>query len=346
MPNYYMVRAMFSNDAHFDEFFKKEIVAVGWSSVNFSSFKANELRNVIWENYYKDSSKRSQSISLALNQALMFKNIKENDRIVIPYRSGIVLALAKGEELYSQDACSLDLANQHRVSYKRKGNDEPLVVQRNDLSEGLQRRLRVRGRSVLNLNEFDSEIERMFKDSLETGFSYEAEIRQKEKNEMESFKRNLLARIQNGSTHLQTGGIGLEQLVCELLKCEGYEATILSKRSFPNSADADIRAIKEDSFGAQKLLVQVKHHHGYTGAWGLYQLNAIKEMDDEKYEDYNYVLLTSASVGDDVMKKSSEMGIDVYDGKTLVEIICSNIEKLSLETKRKLGISLVPHLNE
>ena len=59
MPNYYMVRAMFSNSAHFDEFFKKEIVAVGWSAVNFSSLKANELRNIIWENYYKNSSKRS-----------------------------------------------------------------------------------------------------------------------------------------------------------------------------------------------------------------------------------------------------------------------------------------------
>lgn len=69
-------------------------------------------------------------------------------------------------------------------------------------------------------------------------------------------------------------------------------------------------------------------------------------MDDEKYEDYNYVLLTSASVGDDVMKKSSEMGIDVYDGNNLVDIIYSNIEKLSPETKRKLGISLIPHLNE
>ena len=341
-----MVRAMFSREADFQEFLKKDVVAVGWSEVNFSSFKTNELRNVIWEKYYKESSKRSQSISLALNQALMFKNIKENDRIIIPYRSGIVLALAKGEEFYSQEACALDLANQHRVSYRRNGNDEPLVIQRNDLSEGLQRRLRVRGRSVLNLNEFDSEIERMFNDFSGKVFSYVAEIRQKEKDEIELFKRNLLKRIQNGNTHLQTGGIGLEQLVCELLKCEGYDACVLPKRSFPNSADADIRAIKEDSFGTQKLLLQVKHHHGYTGDWGLYQLNAIKEMDDEKYEDYNYVLLTSASVGDDVMKKSSEMGIDVYDGKTLVEIICSNIEKLSPETKRKLGISLVPHLSE
>lgn len=346
MPNYYMVRAMFSYDAHFEEFFKKEVVAVGWSAVNFSSLKTNELRNVIWENYYKDSSKCSQSISLALNQALMFKNIKEGDRIVIPYRSGIVLALAKGEEFYSQEACALDLANQRRVSYKQNDDDEPLVIQRNDLSEGLQRRLRVRGRSVLNLNEFDSEIEKMFSDTLGKDFSYDAEICQKEKNEIELFKRNLLTRIQNGNTHLQTGGIGLEQLVCELLKCEGYDATILPKRSFPNSADADIRAVKADSFGSQKLLVQVKHHHGYTGNWGLYQLNAIKEMDDEQYEDYNYILLTSASVGDDVMKKSSEMGIDVYDGKNLVEIIYSNIEKLSPETKRKLGISLVPHLND
>lgn len=345
MSNYYMVRAMFSREDDFQEFLKKDVVAVGWSSVDFSKYKADELYGVLWEKYYKDSQKRSQTIGLHLNQALMFKNIKAKDRIIVPYRSCVLIAEATDVELYSQEACRLDLANQRKVVYKRDG-DVPVVVQRDFLSEGLQRRLRVMGRAVSNLNEFGEEIEKIFAEYKEMTQSFDTPIRKKEKNDEEKFKENLLSRIQNGKTYLQTGGRGLENLVCELMRCEGYESRVLSKRAFPNSADADIESIKEDSFVSQKFLVQVKHHHGYSGEWGLQQLNAIKEMNDEKYLDYNYMLITSAMVGEDVKKKALEMDIDVKDGYDLVDLIYNNIEKLSPETKRKLGISLVPHLND
>jgi predicted Mrr-cat superfamily restriction endonuclease len=255
------------------------------------------------------------------------------------------MAEATDVELYSQDAYGLDLANQRKVVYKRDG-DVPVAMQRNFLSEGLQRRLKVMGRAVSNLNEFGDEIEKIFAEFKEMTQSFDALIRKKEKNEEEKFKEDLLNRIQNGKTYLQTGGRGLEELVCELMRCEGYESKILSKRAFPNSADADIESIKEDSFVSQKFLVQVKHHHGYSGEWGLLQLNAIKEMNDEKYLDYNYMLITSAMIDENVKNKALEMDVDVKDGRDLVDLIYNNIEKLSPETKRKLGISLIPHLNE
>ncbi len=346
MPNYYMVRAMFYREDDFQEFLKKDVVAVGWSAVDFSKYKADELYGVIWENYYKDSQKRSQTIGLHLNQALMFKNIKAEDRIIVPYRSGVLIAEATNVELYSLDAFGLDLANQRKVLYKKDENDAPIVIQRNSLSEGLQRRLRVMGRAVSNLNEFGDELEKVFADCKEFSQSFDVVIRKKEKSDEEEFKEKLLNRLQNGKTYLQTGGRGLEDLVCELMRCEGYESRVLSKRAFPNSADADIEAVKEDSFISQKILVQVKHHHGYSGDWGLRQLNAIKEMENEKYLDYNFILITSAQVGDDVRKKALEMDIDVRDGYDLVDLIYNNIEKLSTDTKRKLGISLVPHLSE
>ena len=345
MPNYYMVRAMFSREADFQEFLKKDVVAVGWSAVDFSKYNADELYGVIWENYYKNSSKRPQTIGLYLSQALMFKNIRENDRIIVPYGSNVLMAEATEVELYSQDARNLDLANQRKVVYKRDGS-VPIVMQRNFLSEGLQRRLKVMGRAVSNLNEFGEEIERIFAEFKEMVQSFDTLIRKKEKNEEERFKKDLLDRIQNGKTYLQTGGRGLEELVCELMQCEGYESKILSKMAFPNSADADIESIKEDSFASHKILVQVKHHHGYSGEWGLQQLNAIREMNNEKYLDYNYMLITSAMVGENVKKKALEMDIDIKDGYDLVDLIYNNIGKLSPETKRKLGISLVPHLSE
>ena len=71
-----------------------------------------------------------------------------------------------------------------------------------------------------------------------------------------------LENLQKGKSNLQTGGIGLENLVCEIMQCEGYESKILAKNKFQGKADADILAIKEDSFMSKKIFVQVKHHNG------------------------------------------------------------------------------------
>lgn len=336
-----MVRAMFSRNADFDAFLKDEIVAVGWSAIDFSKYKSEELYRLIWDNYYKGSAQRPQTISRSMNQAIMFKNIKSGDRIVVPFRSGILIAVANDVEKYSEEAKSLDLANQHKVSFKRNADGSPVVIQRKDLSEKLQRRLHVMGMAVLNLSVFNEEIEKFFVDGYK---SFDNQIREREENEEELFKKELLKRIQLGNTHLKTGGIGLENLVCELMICEGYEARILSKRAFSNTADADIEAVKEDSFFSKKILVQVKHHYGYSGEWGLQQLNEIRKID-QKYSEYDFLLITSASVSDDIRKKASDMDIGVIDGVALVDLIYCNIEKISIETKRKLGISLIPHLN-
>ena len=45
----------------------------------------------------------------------------------------------------------------------------------------------------------------------------------------------------------KAGGIGLEKLVCELLRCNGYNAEVLPKNTFRAEADADIFACKEDT---------------------------------------------------------------------------------------------------
>lgn len=341
MSNYYMVRAMYSNSNDFEEFLQNHVVAVGWSGINFCDYTPDSLRNAIWEGYYKDSAKRNQTVSLQLNQAVMFKCIKEGDKVIVPYNSGILIATAKSEEIYSEKAKKLDLANQHKVEFKYL-NENPYVVPRNNLSERLQRRLRVRGRSVANLNEFGDEIEKIF--NAESCYSFNEALQKKENEEKEQFLNSLLNRIQRGDTNLQTGGIGLEKLICEIMEIEGYESNILSKRAFPGYADADIVASKEDRFMSQKYLIQVKHHHGYSGEWGLMQLKEIGNLCGDKYDDYNLLFITSASVDERVKKKAEEMGIDVLDGRDLAEMIYDNARKLSKDTREKLGISIAPHL--
>ena len=339
MANYYMVRAMQSSEAEIKVFTENNVVAVGWSDLNFCETEESSLRDKIWTSYYKDSNKRNQSISSALNQAMMFKGIKKGDRIIVPLPYEILLAEADDGEYYSESARTLDLANQHKVTFKYI-NARPKTIARKELSEGLQRRLRVRGRTVSNLYEFKEEIDKLFETE---AYSYSEECQKKEKEEIKKFKEILLNHIKNGNTHLSTGGNGLEHLVREIMECEGYEAKVLAKNLFPGFADADVKAIKEDSFIEQKFLVQIKHHQGNSGDWGLKQLAEIRKTGD--YSDYGLIFITSASISEQVQQEAKEMDIDVIDGNALVDLIYDNLDKISNDTKRLLGISLIPHMN-
>lgn len=338
MSNYYMVRAMRSSDNEIKEFVSNEVVAVGWSDLKFVEYEnVGSLRNAIWNSYYKNSAKPQQSISLSLNQASMFKNIQKGDKIVVPCPYGIYLAEAEDGEIYSDSAYQLDLANQHKVKYQRK-DGKPKIIARTELPESLQRRLRVRGRSVSNLIDFKDIIENLFSKD----YSFSEQVQCSENNELDQFKSELLRRIQSGKTYLQTGGTGLEYLVKEIMECEGYEAKVLDKKAFPEFADADVKAVKTDSFFTQQFLIQVKHHSGQSGDWGIRQLAKLRDFP--QYGDYDLMFVTSAAVNETVRQEAEKLGIDVYDGNMLVDLIYNNLDKLSEETKRRLGVSLVPHL--
>lgn len=126
------------------------------------------------------------------------------------------------------------------------------------------------------------------------------------------------------------------------MKCEGYEAEVLAKNKFTGKADADIRAIKEDSFMSKKIFVQVKHHSGYSGRQGIQQV--IDVLAQKEYEGYEGYFITSAMVADDVRAFAEENDIEVMDGNALVELIVNNLDKLSETTKRLLGICIVPRM--
>ena len=152
----------------------------------------------------------------------------------------------------------------------------------------------------------------------------------------------MLNNIRSGKTNLQTGGIGLENLVRELMECEGYDATVLAKSSFAGKADADIRAIKEDSFMSQQIFVQVKHHSGFSGKDGIQQIIDVLKQDE--YKEYEGYFITSADIDEQTRDFAADNGIQVMNGDDLVELIISNLNKLEGTTLRHLGISPYPHI--
>ncbi len=342
-PGYYMVRAMKQTEPEFSVFFERNVVAVGWSHVDFSSFEDLEaLVREVDRVYHSDGNMAPQVRGKKNNEVRRFKGLKSGDRMVVPYFNAIRLAEVGTEELYDPTiADSLDLSNQRRVRYVREGGSI-VSVPRSHLSEGLQRRLRVRGATIADLLEFSEEIETFFHGKVSGGWSFRFESREREF--VETFKHRLLQNLQEGKTNLQAGGTGLENLVRELLEAEGYQAQILPKRTFPGFADADIRASKADRFDEVVLLVQVKHHSGVTSAWGAEQLAEILRQRSGVYEPETLVLVTTGEASEELRQKCEEQDIVLFTGRELVDWIFDALRNLAPDTRIRLGISGVPGL--
>lgn len=336
-----MVRAMDSTEEYFDIFKNNKIVAVGWSEVDFTSFSGDIscLRDEIYRKYYQNTKISPISIGRKLNAVERFTGIKKGDYIVVPYGSQILLAVSKGEFLYNAAVYEKDVSNQLCVDYVMSNGDFK-TVPRTALSEGLQRRLRVPGNAVALLEDFNAEIVNL----VENEETFENSIYEAMQKEVDSFKKRLLEIITAGESNLQAGGVGLEQLVQELMKCDGYDTKILSKRKFPDGADADVAAKRTDRYGERSIYLQVKHHSGESGITGIRQL--IKIMEDPQYVDYEFVFVTSASLSSEASKLANDYNIKVVDGDILVEWIMDNVNKLPKDMLLKLRISNLPHIVE
>lgn len=341
--NYYMVRAMASSELDFKMFFDNNVVAVGWSEVDFSKYntlQTEELAKEVEKTYYSSDKVFAPTVSKKLNEVRRFHNIKAGDFIIVPFYNAIRLAVASDAILYEEEsAYDLDLSNQRKVRYVFSG-DTIRTIPRDVLSEALQRRLRVRGSTISDLFEFKDEIEKLFS---KDAYTWSTDFEENETKLKDDFKGKLISKIKTGKTNLKTGGIGLEHLVRELLQCEGYEAEVLDKKKF-EFGDADVYAVRSDKFQETKLLVQVKHHNGYTNEWGLQQLDQIKNSGE--YKDHKYILVTSAEISQSVRKIAEEKDIAAMDGNELSDWILENLGKLSAETKIKLGVSSVPQFSD
>lgn len=341
--DYYMVRAKNQSDDEFACFFESDVVAIGWSRVDIRDLTSKSEVDAAMSEHYGFWSEAYASVrGRRENEILRFNRIEEGDRILAPYRSSVALATATNEHRYNPDT-GIDLANQIVVSYARDENGDLLTVSRADLTEALQRRLRVRGSTVSDLGEFGEEIERLF--DADGAFTWKAHHRAEEEKRREQFGNELREHLRNGHVHVQGGGLGLEDLVAELLEHEGYdEVSMLAKQTFDGNGDADVQATRVDRFGEQKLLVQVKHHQGTSGSHGLEQLVIIQENEPEAWGDHDLVLVTTGNVSDDLQAKAGQVDVDVLDGHDLIDWLLDHVDDLSPRTRRSLGISEVPFL--
>ncbi len=337
--NYYMVRAMHSQKEEIDLFLNKGVVGVGWSYLDFTSFEEPELLEMIRK---REGNKDPRVVGRKLAEIQRFLNIRKGDIIIVPRPGCISIAQVTGDHVYDEGAKSLDLANQIQVSFlKDKNSGDIMAIPRAELQEKLQRRLGARGFTVLNLNACGETIKHLM-----AGETTRSMLENKEETLREQFKEQLLKRIQSGETYIKSHGTGLEELLKELLICEGYSAFIPSKRNSKGIGDIDLKAEKSDKFGTTTLLIQAKHHEGQSGVYGVKQLEEAVRQLREDAVSFNdpicWFITTANSVSAEAQSAAEEAGIEIMVGKDFVDWVYDNIGNLSESTRKKLGISTIP----
>lgn len=308
----------------------EQLAGYGWPQINFSdAANISELMELFVEKEIKPGRHR--------NQIKRFFSIGTGDIVVVPLQRAVAFGIATGKRSYAKGVGYGE--NRVGVEYFRHQDGTVVRIPRTELSEAFSTRLRIR-MSVVSLDEFKDDILRII-DQVKSGggMSFDSHIQALEADALLSLRKNLLNNIRAGNTNLQSGGIGLEKLVAELLRVEGYATRILSTTAFEGAADADIEAFREDRFSSSKLLIQVKHHNGTTGYHALRQL---QQLDND--DDIQRWLITTGDVEPEMIDEAESQGIGIMDGERLTEWVVERANQLSNGTLNRLGLSTVPSL--
>jgi restriction system protein len=324
MGNYVLVRSP-------SKLISEGQIGYGWSKVNFSEFSTSK-------DLLAHFKLKNLEIGRNRKQIVRYFNISEGDVVIVPLDKSIIIGFATGKKSYQAGIKH----GENRLSVEfLKGPDNCIIkIPRSELPGNLSSRLKIR-MSVVSLNEFKSEIERIISTARERGAApANLHIEELNKAAEDAFKQKLLANIRQGKTYLKSGGRGLEELVLELVELEGYKGIIAAKNALEGIADIDIEASRTDLFSSTKLLIQVKHHDGTTGVHGIKQLEALDD-DDEQVLRW---LVTTAEVSNELRKRAENNNIKVMDGNELIKWVFESLPSLSPATRSKLGISDVPAL--
>ncbi|SFP51029.1 restriction system protein [Nitrosomonas cryotolerans] len=313
----------------------KDYIGYGWAKVNFSEYEtAPEVIQKINQEY-------PQGIRRHTNKVKRFFNLESGDIVIVPLSKAITIGVVNGKKCFDISLAKDQACNLISVNLFRTHDGHILRIARKTLTQGLESRLKIRAANA-NLTEFKDEIERIIQ-SIESNGAYKQETYLLEKiSEAETvFKENLLKSIISGTTWLSAGGNGLEQLVKELLKIEGYTASIQAKNQSSDIADIDIKASKVDRFSESHLVIQVKHHSNISGEHGLKQLIAYDDIEERNYQKW---LITTADLSESSIELAEEHNIKTMVGTEFVDWIYDNITELSFKTKQLLGIIEIPML--
>ncbi|ERJ00784.1 MULTISPECIES: restriction endonuclease [Eubacteriales] len=343
---YYLVRIR--ENAH--QYVENGIVAVGWSQVDFSQCLEKGLspaQKVEEMCYHTGAS--PQLVGRKKAEVTRFCKIKSGDLVVVPCKGGFYIGESTGHYLYSSEAVVRDLANQLQVRFRCGSDGKPLRFVRAGKNMALTTKLRTRGFSIL---EFDDErvvqgIEELWESGLDRAESDRVVERQEEEDQ--AFIQRMASVLQNYSaTSLPAGGQGMEEMVANLLRVNGFIVKILSKRCGEGKADADILAVKPMGTSSElsfAYFIQVKHYVGETGLGGLEQIRKFRDQIQNGYlfsyekegsalqvmllpDNIRYGVLTSGTFADRTVEEAEKDGLFLIDGIQLAEMLCEKIDDL------------------
>tara|TARA_R110001592_G_scaffold344760_1_gene636276 strand:- start:4681 stop:5664 length:984 start_codon:yes stop_codon:yes gene_type:complete len=303
----------------------ENLAGYGWPQVNFSEAEdIAGLMALFADKGINPGRQRSQIKRLF--------SIQEGDIVVVPLNRAVAFGVATGKRSYAKGVGYGE--NRIGVEYFRHEDGSVVRIPRSELPEALSTRLKIR-MSVVSLGEFKDDIIRIVNQIQDTGGArFDSHIQQLEAEALASLREQLLNNIRVGKTNLASGGIGLEKLVAELLRTEGYVAKVQAKTACEGNADVDVEAFRNDRFTSSKLLIQVKHHSGNTGHHALHQLQPLDNEDDAQRW-----IITTGDVQQELVEEAEGQGIGVMDGEQFVDWILERGDSLSQATLNRLGLS-------
>lgn len=309
---------------------KLDQAGYGWDKINFS--EAADISSLL--QMFTD---KAIDVGRKRNQIRRFFSIKKDDIVIVPTYRSFALGIATGVRSYQKGVNYGE--NRIGVEFLRHDDGTVVRIPRTQVPEALSTRLRIR-MAIASLDNFKDDIHHIIDQMKDNGsVSFNSRVQALEEEAASTLKEKLLSNIRAGKTYLASGGVGLENLIAELLRTEGYVAKILGTRAFKGLADADIEAFREDRFSSSKLLIQVKHHDGNTGRHALDQL---LQLDNE--DDASRWLITTGDIEPSIAHEAETQGIGVIDGEALVEWLIERANLLSPITLNKLGLSTAPWL--
>ena len=314
---------------------KNNQIGYGWGNVNFSQF--DNTTDLLKQGF------KGVDVGRQTNQIKRYFNLKEGDYVIVPFSGTIAIAEVIGAKSHYPITEGIQYG-ENRISVRYLKHNGGYFIPRNNLSTALQNRLKIR-MTVCDLNEFSDElykhIESIKSDKL---YTWNTEQELKLQQNTEKFKADLLSRLRNNKDiNLQSGGIGLEHLIKEILEAKNYTTHIPAKNERSGIQDVDVVATRLSEFSEKKegIFIQVKHHEGTTGNRGIRQV-AEYEINEDDYTHIDRVLITTAEF------KNTDFAnlhnVTVLAGADFVNWIFDNLEYLSKDSLSSLGISSLPTL--
>ena len=319
------------------ELIKDNHIGYGWHKIDFSAFET--VDDLITQGF------SGVNIGRKGNQIRRFFSLKKGDYVVVPVSRAVAIGRVEGTKSYVLDSGIPYSENRVQVDFFKDSEGNVVFIPRDEFTNGLVARLKIR-LSNADLSEFEGELGKHLS-ALDKGekYTWNSEVDEHENKAAETFKDILLSRLRNGQRiSIKGGGYGLEQLVKELLEVQGFEARIEAKNQSSGIDDADVIATRINSLtnDEERLVIQVKHHKGETGKTGIEQLGAYDLGDGYAFQ--RKVLITSATLSEELKEEAQEQNIVVVDGEALVQWIFDNIDGLSKATRNALGIIQTPSL--